>query len=113
MRDLDLFAPLAAQNLAHVAFLMTSLDHKLSSRLEPCASAPHARLRAMKALSDAGVPIGVMFAPAIPWVNDAHLEAVLEAARDAGYVLLPLPHEVAPVFRATRWSLGWIGQGAG
>jgi DNA repair photolyase len=103
-RDLDLLAPLAAQNLVHVAFSITSLDNKLSSKLEPRASAPHARLRAMKALSDAGVPVGVMFAPVIPWVNDAHLEGVLEAAyeagaRSAGYVLLRLPHEVAPLFR--------------
>lgn len=57
----------------------------------------------MKALADAGVPVGVMFAPVIPWVNDAELEAVLEAAREhgaasAGYVLLRLPHEVAPLF---------------
>ncbi len=104
-RDLDLLAPLAAQNLVHVAFSITSLDNQLSSKLEPRASAPHARLRAMKTLSEAGVPVGVMFAPVIPWVNDAHLEGVLEAAREAGarsagYVLLRLPHEVAPLFRA-------------
>jgi len=103
-RDLDLLAPLAAQGLVHVALSITSLDNRLSARLEPRASAPLARLRAMKALSDAGVPVGVMFAPAIPWVNDAHLEGVLEAARQAGagsagYVLLRLPHEVAPLFR--------------
>lgn len=42
--------------------------------------------------------------PARPRVNDHELEAVLEASRDAGataagYVLLRLPHEVAPLFR--------------
>ncbi|MET1022743.1 MAG: PA0069 family radical SAM protein [Pseudoxanthomonas sp.] len=103
-RDVDLLAPLAARNLVHVAFSITSLDNQLSSRLEPRASAPHARLRAIRTLSEAGIPVGVMFAPAIPWVNDAHLEGVLEAAREAGarsagYVLLRLPHEVAPLFR--------------
>jgi DNA repair photolyase len=103
-RDLDLLAPLAAQDLVHVAFSITSLDNHLSSKLEPRASAPHARLRAMKALAEAGVPVGVMFAPVIPWVNDAHLEGVLEAAAEAGagsagYVLLRLPHEVSPLFR--------------
>ena len=46
----------------------------------------------------------MLFAPAIPWVNDHELEEVLEAARgagaaSAGYVLLRLPHEVAPLFR--------------
>ncbi|WP_411833487.1 PA0069 family radical SAM protein [Pseudoxanthomonas mexicana] len=103
-RDLDLLAPLAAQNLVRVHFSITTLDNGLSSRLEPRAAAPHARLRALRRLHEAGVPVGVMFAPAIPWVNDSELEAVLEAAREAGaqsagYVLLRLPHEVAPLFR--------------
>ena len=103
-RDIDLLAPLAENNLVSVHFSVTSLDPHLSARLEPRASAPHARLRAMRRLHDAGIPVGVMVAPVIPWINDAELEAVLEAARDAGastagYVLLRLPLEVAPLFR--------------
>lgn len=103
-RDLDLLAPLARQNLVQVYFSITTLDNGLSARLEPRASAPHSRLRAVQRLHAAGVSVGVMFAPVIPWVNDSELEAVLEAARDAGaqsagYVLLRLPHEVAPLFR--------------
>ena len=103
-RDIDLLAPLAAQRLVSVHFSVTSLDPHLSAKLEPRASAPHARLRAMHRLHEAGIPVGVMVAPVIPWINDAELEAVLEAAREAGassagYVLLRLPHEVAPLFR--------------
>lgn len=103
-RDLDLLAPMASDGLVQVYFSITTLDNTLSARLEPRASAPHARLRAVRRLSEAGVPVGVMFAPVIPWVNDAELEAVLEAARQAGadsagYVLLRLPHEVSPLFR--------------
>lgn len=103
-RDLDLIAPMARDRLVQVYFSITTLDNALSSRLEPRASAPHARLRAVRRLSEAGVPVGVMFAPVIPWVNDSELEAVLEAAREAGadsagYVLLRLPHEVSPLFR--------------
>ncbi|MBD9470762.1 PA0069 family radical SAM protein [Pseudoxanthomonas sp. PXM01] len=103
-RDVDLLAPMARENLVHVYFSITTLDNGLSSRLEPRASAPHSRLRAVKRLGEAGIPVGVMFAPVIPWVNDHELEAVLDAARDAGataagYVLLRLPHEVAPLFR--------------
>lgn len=103
-RDLDLLAPLARDNLVSVHFSVTSLDPRLSARLEPRASAPHARLRAMRTLHEAGVPVGVMVAPVIPWINDHALEAVLEATRaagaeSAGYVLLRLPHEVAPLFR--------------
>ncbi|KAF1712677.1 radical SAM protein [Pseudoxanthomonas kalamensis DSM 18571] len=104
LRDLDLLADMARQNLVHVYLSITTLDNGLSSRLEPRASAPHSRLKAIHALGEAGVPVGVMFAPAIPWVNDHELEAVLEAAADAGartagYVMLRLPHEVAPLFR--------------
>jgi len=103
-RDIDLLAPLAEQNLVSVHFSVTSLDPHLSARLEPRAAAPHARLRAMRRLHEAGIPVGVMVAPVIPWINDAELEAVLEAAHDAGartagYVLLRLPLEVAPLFR--------------
>lgn len=103
-RDIDLLAPLAAQRLVSVHFSVTSLDPHLSAKLEPRASAPHARLRAMRRLHEAGIPVGVMVAPVIPWINDSELEAVLEAAHDAGastagYVLLRLPLEVAPLFR--------------
>ena len=103
-RDLDLLAPLARDDLVRVHFSVTSLDNRLSAVLEPRASAPHARLRAIRTLREAGVPVGVMVAPVIPWVNDSELEAVLEAVRaagaqSAGYVLLRLPHEVAPLFR--------------
>ncbi|MGS1077238.1 PA0069 family radical SAM protein [Pseudoxanthomonas beigongshangi] len=103
-RDLDLLAPMARDHLVQVYFSITTLDNLLSARLEPRASAPHSRLRAVRRLSEAGIPVGVMFAPVIPWVNDSELEAVLEAARgagadSAGYVLLRLPHEVSPLFR--------------
>ena len=103
-RDIDLLAAMARRNLVSVAFSVTTLDPRLSARLEPRASAPHARLRAIRRLSAAGIPVSVMVAPVIPWINDAELEAVLEAAwqagaRRAGYVLLRLPHEVAPLFR--------------
>ncbi|MCY7353497.1 MAG: PA0069 family radical SAM protein [Lysobacter sp.] len=103
-RDLDLLASMAQDNLVRVFFSVTTLDNHLAAKLEPRASAPHRRIRAMRTLSNAGVPVGVMFAPVIPWVNDSELEAVLEAAHgagadSAGYVLLRLPWEVAPLFR--------------
>lgn len=103
-RDIDLLQPLARDNLVRVYFSVTSLDNRLSAVLEPRASAPHSRLRAIRAMRDAGIPVGVMVAPVIPWVNDHELESVLEAvheagAQSAGYVLLRLPHEVSPLFR--------------
>ena len=106
-RDLDLLEPLAKRRLVSVALSVTTLDNRLSAKLEPRASAPHRRLQAIRRLSEAGIPTGVMFAPVIPAVNDAEMEAVLAAAREAGagtagMVLLRLPHEVAPIFR------GWL-----
>ncbi len=103
-RDLDLLVPMAQQRLVSVAFTITTLDNRLAARSEPRASAPHRRLQAIRTLSEAGVPVGVMVAPVIPMVNDREMEAILEAARDAGatsagYVLLRLPHELKQVFR--------------
>jgi DNA repair photolyase len=58
----------------------------------------------IKALADAGVPVGVSVAPVIPQLTDKDLEAILEAAaahgaRAATWVMLRLPHEVKELFR--------------
>ncbi|MFO1397865.1 MAG: PA0069 family radical SAM protein [Burkholderiales bacterium] len=104
-RDLDLIAPMAAKNMARVYFSITSLDRNLARTLEPRASAPPRRLQALRTLADAGVPVGVLVAPVIPQLNDKDLEAILEAAAragatSAGWIMLRLPLEVAPLFRA-------------
>ncbi|MGO3127269.1 MAG: PA0069 family radical SAM protein [Luteimonas sp.] len=104
VRDLDLLAPMAADGLVTVHFSVTSLDNRLSARMEPRAAAPHARLRAMRALHEAGVPVGVLVAPVVPAISDSELEAILAAAREAGaasagYVLLRLPNELKAVWR--------------
>ena len=103
-RDLDLLAPMAEQGLVSAMVSVTTLDNKLSSQLDPRAAAPHARIRTIAALQEAGVPVGVMVAPIIPMVTDRHMEHILEAAhaagaRAAGYVLLRLPHELKQVWR--------------
>lgn len=103
-RDLDLLGPMGQAGLAHVMISVTSLDNRLSARLEPRASAPARRLDCIRRLHEAGVPVGVLVAPVIPMVTDSFLERILDAvaaagAQTAGYVLLRLPHEVAPIFR--------------
>ena len=104
LRDLDLLAPMAAQGLVQAAVSVTTLDNRLSARMEPRASAPHTRLKAIAGLHAAGVPVTVMVAPVIPAITDMELEAILEAARaagaaDASYVLLRLPHELKEIWR--------------
>jgi DNA repair photolyase len=104
LRDLDLLRDIAAKGLLHVAVSVTTLDSDLARSLEPRTSTPAARLRAIHALADAGVPVRVMVAPIIPGLNDSEIPAILEAAARAGAVaanwtLLRLPLTVAPVFR--------------
>jgi DNA repair photolyase len=103
-RDLDLIAPMALKNMARVYISITTLDRELARSLEPRAAAPPRRLQAIKTLSAAGVPVGVLAAPVIPQLNDRDLEAILDAAaangaRHAGWIMLRLPREVAPLFR--------------
>ncbi|UXI68403.1 PA0069 family radical SAM protein [Tahibacter amnicola] len=102
-RDIDLLAPMAAQRLVHVFISVTSLDNRLSSRLEPRASAPHRRLGAIATLNAAGVPCSVLVAPIIPALTDHDIEGILERAAQAGaptagYTLLRLPYELKQLF---------------
>lgn len=104
MRDIDILARMAEKGLAKVAFSITTLDRKLARTMEPRAATPPRRLEAMRALSDAGIPVSVMVAPVIPALNDQEVERILESAytagaREAGYIILRLPLEVAPVFK--------------
>ncbi|CAO3352266.1 PA0069 family radical SAM protein [Azospirillum melinis] len=103
LRDLDILAPMAAQGLASVAVSVTTLDRDLARVMEPRASTPPRRLEAIRALSEAGVPVAVLASPMIPALNDHELEAILEAAAGAGanaanYILLRLPLEIATLF---------------
>jgi len=103
-RDLDLLVPMAKARLVHAFVSVTSLDNRLSSTLEPRASAPHRRLEAVAALNAAGVPCGVMVAPIIPMVTDRWIEQILgraavAGARHAGYTILRLPHELKDLFK--------------
>ncbi|WP_266158777.1 PA0069 family radical SAM protein [Dyella silvatica] len=103
-RDLDILAPMARERLVQVFVSVNSLDNQLAAKLEPRASAPHRRIKAIRALAEAGVPVGVLVAPIIPALNDSDMEAVLEQAADAGarcagYTTLRLPYELKALFR--------------
>ena len=103
-RDIDILAPMAEQRLACAAVTLTTLDPRISRTLEPRAAAPERRLRTIRTLSEAGIPVSVSVAPIIPFVTEPEIERILEAAFDAGatgahYVVLRLPHEVNPLFQ--------------
>ncbi|MDP4199338.1 MAG: PA0069 family radical SAM protein [Bacteroidota bacterium] len=103
LRDLDLLSELACMNLVSVHHSVTTLDRALARKLEPRTSTPERRLASMRALTDAGVPTGVMIGPVIPGLNDEEIPAILQAARDAGassagYNMVRLPYSVKPIF---------------
>ena len=102
-RDIDLLAPLAADGVVAATVSITTLDHSLSRILEPRAASPQRRLRTVRTLAAAGIPVTVNVAPIIPFINEPEIEQVLEAAAEAGawqahYTVLRLPWEVAPLF---------------
>ncbi len=106
VRDLDILADMAKERLCYVMVSVTTLDEELKRSLEPRAPSAAARLKAVAALAQARVPVGVLAAPMIPALNDHELENILQAAAGAGaatagYILLRLPHEVKDLFE--KW----------
>ncbi len=103
LRDTDLWAKLASTNAGRVIITLVTLDAELAQKLEPRASAPSARLRAIRQLTDAGVPVSVNVAPVIPGLTDVEMPRILEAvaqagARRASWVLLRLPYQLKDLF---------------
>jgi DNA repair photolyase len=109
LRDIDLLRELSQRAGVRCAVSVTTLDAKLSASMEPRASAPRERLRAIRELSAAGLPVAVMAAPIIPGLNDREIPRILEAASEAGatsagYIMLRLPHQLKGLF------LDWLAQ---
>ena len=102
-RDIDILADMARDNAACVVLSVTTLDKELQRTMEPRASTAEMRLDAVRALADAGVPVGVMVAPIIAGLTDHEIPSILNAAAEAGaqfagYTVLRLPLGVAPLF---------------
>ncbi len=103
-RDIDILKPMAEIGIVKTMLSVTTLDSALARAMEPRASTPKRRLDAIRRLREAGVAVGVMTAPMIPGLNDAELETLLEAAKDAGaqfagFTILRLPLEVSMLFK--------------
>lgn len=104
LRDLDLLTELASDNLCSVRISLTTLDNDLKRRMEPRTAAPATRLALIRKLSAAGVPVGIILGPVIPFVNDHEIEGILEAASEAGarqasWIMLRLPYELDELFQ--------------
>ena len=103
-RDVDILSKMAEMNLAHVFFSITTLDESLRRSLEPRTASANKKFEAMKALSQAGVPVGVLVAPIIPGLNHHEIPEILKlssenGARSAGYTVVRLNGEIADIFR--------------
>ena len=103
-RDIDILGEMGQASLAHVGISVTTLDPKLSRKLEPRAAAPAMRLQMIEELATVGCPVRVMVAPVIPGLTDHELEAILEAGQNAGatsasYIAIRMPHEIGNLFR--------------
>jgi DNA repair photolyase len=102
-RDIDHLGALAEHGAAVVNLSITTLDGELARRMEPRASHPRDRLKAVERLAAAGIPVGVMVAPVVPAITDHEMPKILEAAAQAGatsagYVVLRLPGAVSGLF---------------
>ncbi len=103
LRDIDILERMANRNLVSVAISITTLDNSLKRTLEPRTASPTARLRTVRELNAKGIPVTLLLAPVIPALNDHEIEAIVNAAADAGvtsanYIFLRLPYEVKELF---------------
>ncbi|NOD87519.1 PA0069 family radical SAM protein [Ruegeria sp. HKCCD4315] len=108
-RDLDILSEMASRGLVRVGISLTSLDPALSRRMEPRAPSPQRRLRMIRTLTEAGVPVRVMTSPIVPGLTDHELENLLEAGQEAGadaasWIMLRLPREVSQLWQ--DWLAG-------
>ncbi len=102
--DIDILSEMAGLNLASVNFSVTTLDSKLSRTMEPRASAPHSRIKAISQLAQSGIPVTIFFAPVIPGLNEHEMESILKTCADAGarraeWTMIRLPQEVRELFQ--------------
>jgi DNA repair photolyase len=86
VRDVDVMVEASRRADCRVNISIATLDEEVAARLEPGVAPPRQRLRAMKALTDAGVAAGLALAPILPGLTDdpRSMAAVLRAAREAG-----------------------------
>jgi DNA repair photolyase len=83
LRDLDV---ITKQQKPEVAFTITTLDEHVRRVFEPGSSTIAARLHALRAFSEAGVPTWAFVGPVLPSITDdeASLESLFYQLKEAG-----------------------------
>jgi DNA repair photolyase len=102
-RDIDLLSALAKEGLVTVTLSIPTLNSEVTRTMEPRASVPERRLKAIEELAAAGIPVGVLVAPVIPGLTDRDIPAVLAQAAVRGALfasmqMVRLPMTVEPIF---------------
>jgi len=86
LRDLDL---LRRFDDCEVGFTITAIDDEVRRAFEPRASPVHARLAALREISEAGVPTYVFLGPLLPYLSEEGLGELLdELAEFVGRVIV-------------------------
>jgi DNA repair photolyase len=86
LRDVDLLQRAAEVTTVSAAFSIGTLDDRVWRETEPGTPHPRSRVDAIRTLTDAGIPTGVLMAPILPGLSDRpeQLRAVVESCLDAG-----------------------------
>ena len=104
LRDIGLLKELAAMQLVNVAITINSLDETLRQKMEPRTVTATGRLKVIKLLSEAGVPVMLMCAPIIPGLNSDEMPKLIEqaaknGAKAASFTLVRLNGAISEIFR--------------
>ncbi|HEV2811983.1 MAG TPA: intein-containing Rv2578c family radical SAM protein [Solirubrobacteraceae bacterium] len=105
LRDLDLMKEVAERAPMHANLSIPTMDEKAWRASEPHTPNPKARMEAVAALNEAGIPCGILVAPLMPGINDSpeQVERILTLAAEAGAtgiggIALHLRGEVKEIF---------------
>jgi DNA repair photolyase len=103
-RDIDIFKDIADYDGIVINMSVTTLDASLARTMEPRASQPALRLRAIEELAKNNIPVSVMIGPVLPGLTDHEIPAILKAVSEAGargahYTMLRLPYGVKDIFQ--------------
>ena len=85
LKDLAILRQIAC-TYASVSFTITTTDDDLAAKIEPGASRPSARLRAMRILADHGIQTGTTMMPILPFIEDTekNIESIVAQTASAG-----------------------------